>query len=161
MCRCQRWEKNPGLATELELPENRDKLRRKQSGTHSDDGDKSPAVRDSCREISRRPPQSASEGVPADCGKRNFHRVLSLPAASTSPWLERWFARGNTRPTWQKPPIQRAAQTGIARHRTARTSERTRCRSKAWTRRQGSRSVMDWREQFRPCLYLSGPHGGD
>src|SRR5438309_669594 len=151
MCRYLHWGKNPGPAMESESPESRGKPRRTQSGKPSGGGDKFPAGCDSFDETFRRPPQNASEAAPGDCGWEHFPPRVSLRAISTWPWSERWSAKENTRPTWRKPLLLRAAQRGIEPRRTARTSEQTRCKSKVWTRKQESQSARRCPEQLCPC----------
>src|SRR5260370_8074939 len=97
---------------ESELPESRDNSRKTQSGKHSGDGDKIPAGCDSRHEISRRPPQSASEAAPADCGRRYLPPLFFLLSIRIWPLSERWFGKGNTRPTYRKPLLHQRAQIG-------------------------------------------------
>src|SRR5712692_4436479 len=123
---------------ESELPENRDKLQRTQSGMPAGDEGTFPAARDSSDGIFRRLPQSASEAAPVDYGWRHPAPRVYLLATSTWPWSERWSARENMKPTLRRLQLPRAAQRGIGPRRKARTSEQTQCRSKASTRRQGS-----------------------
>src|SRR5256885_15107377 len=105
MCRCPRWGRNLGPATEPELQRNRYTMRRTQSGTEGGDEDKFPVGCESCDGTSRTSLQISSEIAQMDCGRGCVQVPSLLPATGTWPWLERWTAKGSMKRECRKLPL--------------------------------------------------------
>src|SRR5579863_3740907 len=125
-----------------------------QSGKPRGDEDISPEARDSALGISRRLPQNAFEVVPADCGCRQHSSHSYLRAKGISPWSGQSSGRADTKLTWRKRLLRRAAQRDTALRQRVETSEQTQCKWIKWRPMRASLFAKRCREPLHPCPSL-------